>query len=591
MLTLSKLVRAAWPLLLSLGLGACGGDDKKDDAKGCTGEDCKPGSGFNTKAKDGKVVLDFTGVEAGAQFVLMPYLLGNVEGGALTGPKYTFTATAGTGAGLRLAEPTLFADDPAQMALAMDHDRRTLANRFDPAKGLDQGEDFWAIARALDRRAAVGASFLAGTAAVTADSTEGRYRRAAQKGGARSLRSPLALTTDGGCPTGKLVIPDDDLAADTVAMPAAAIDGGDYCLVFIDAPVTESDKAAIEATVKTVVKSYKETIYKNAMVPAGGFTFKPVVAIIDFTNTDHWPGNKDFKLAGAFIGKMAKEAKQPMLYMMSDFSKLPSPPGGSDAALAKKLWHSTVAHEMQHAIMDYFRNYVNSPVNPENTAVDEGIAHFMEDAWGYGEENFEGFAKKFLSTFAFGTATFLNAGSGEPQDRGAAQALMFYLSSQKGGVKFDGGKMAGGGGLDFITSVVTNPTGKGAQGLAAKAGGDWSETLGNHLGALILDGLTVDGGVQGKYATQGPVKEVTDLNGNAGKTFGMRFNDFGGVTEAKNFIDDKMGATATAEVTYYQTKPILYTVAGDDAKVTFTLPDGTSAEDSGSAAVSAVRVK
>lgn len=594
--TLTKLIRAVWPLMLSLGLAACGSDDKKADATNtCTGADCKPGTGFVTKVKDGKIVVDLTGVEAGAQFVMMPYLLGKVEGAAATdtAQKFTFTAKSGTGAGLKLweAPQARAAQDDTQKAWAIDHDQRTLLNRFDAQKGLEQGADFWTLARSIDVRSGrAGQASLIGSKVARA-SAETFFQHAAT---ARHSRRSLAAATTAGCPTTTLTVPAEDLTADTVTISNSmtVVEGTDYCIVYVDTPVTESDKTAIEATVKAVMATNKNTIYKNQLLPAASFTFKPIIAVIDFTGA-HWPNDAaDLQVAGVYLSAMAEEVKQPMLYMASDFGSMPKFKGQEPQTL-KNLWHSTVAHEMQHAIMDYFRKRVNSPRNLETPAIDEGIAHFMEDAWGYGSENFDGFPKKFLETWTFGNTPFLSNTDTSSSSRGAAQTLFFYLASQKGGVTFTSGRMSGGDGLDFIASVVTNTSGTGAQGVAAKAAGDWTETMGNYLGSLILDGaVTTD--LQAQYKTQGPVTTVTDLNGNEGKTFGMHFNNFGGLTTATAGIQDdaKLGAAAlSVELTYYQSKPILYTVAGDAANVTFTLPEGTAADDLSTAAVSAVRVK
>ncbi len=601
---LGQKVKALWPVVLCFGLVSCGdeeksGDDDDDDDSGdeCTA-DCT-GKGTVTKAVAGKVTVTFPDAEVGAQYVLMPYVLGDLAiEGSDGNTKFTFAvskakkaATAPKeGAGLIDLSPQFAAAQKPMTASERDHNLRTLLNRYDPSKGTDQGAEFWAIAKAVDASGA-------GLKLHGGPSIEGFYRNT-PKAVAKAKHS-LPLTA-GECPVANVVSPDPDMEAGDALKFAPldfatpAVDGTDFCLVYVDEPKTEADKTKIQATVKAVVDGYKKTIYKDDFTGATGYTFKPVIAIIDFANPNRWPTDvAALKVAGVFLGAASSEAKVPMLYMAADFATVGGP---ADAALANKLWHSTIAHEMQHAISNWYHVRKTAGVE-ETVAVDEGIAHFFEDVWGYGAENFEGYPKKFLDVFSFGTSSFLNAANGgAAESRGSSQMLMFYLASQKGGVTFGAdGRASGGAGLDLITSIVKNSASAGPKGIASSLGADlgaWTEKVGDFLGAVVLDGGTVPG-ISAKYKTQGRTAGVTDLNGTAGKKYGMTFNGAYGAA-AEQTIDHvkeitenaKLDGVTSVEVEHYMTKPLLYTVTDPDENVIFALP-----ADVPGAAVSAVRVK
>jgi hypothetical protein len=57
----------------------------------------------------------------------------------------------------------------------------------------------------------------------------------------------------------------------------------------------------------------------------------------------------------------------------------------------------------------------------------------MEEIYGYGEENYEGFAYQFLSGWN-ATTPVIHADETSPVYRGATLSLLYYLTSQKGGL-------------------------------------------------------------------------------------------------------------------------------------------------------------
>lgn len=530
-------------LLSAFGLTACGDDDKKKED------------------------------DENSQYVVMPFVVGDTAtiNGA-TAEKFTIEKgadAAATGAKLTGKETfdALYMND--QVA---EHEARTLLNRFDGKKGQAQGAWFWSTARRLDAyygmKSGKGMQFFAGDGT---GPTEAAYRAWASQ--TAKVAPPSFKMTAATCPE----------AGDEIEVPAAngkmgdgetrpvdvpeggAEDATDFCLVYIDDPTTAGSKEAVKATVKTVIDRFKTVIYKDAFAAVGDYTFKPIVVVIDFADADKWPQAEAFQIAGAFLPQIAATVKQPILFMASKSKE-------TDAAKATKVWHGTVAHEMQHAVMDYFKTQKGKLEGGEIPAIDEGLAHLIEDMFGYGQENFGGFAKAFLSTWYdadLGGAPVINAEDTGPSSRGAAQAFWYYMQSQKGGITFASGVAASGGGLEFIAKAVKSGK-RGVANLAEAYGGTWTDVVSGFYGALVLDGATLAEGVtiEDKYKVQ-DIQTISDLNGNTDKKFGMHFNGYEGLAATHDWALKADTTTKIEDVSYYTTVPLLYTGAAVDG-LTYT---------------------
>jgi len=515
-------------------------------------------------------------------YVVMPYVLGDLSQikGA-TADKFTITVNpdAKSGAGFLDVAPDVhggqgFAEPGVERVMSAstyDHQRRSLLNRFDPSKGMDQGAWFWHTTRELDQQGAI----QAGRPGFASFATDGArpaitdfYARMAQTPPHKRV-APYRLAADASiCPT-DIIAPDHETPSDTdtLVVPASGlVAGADYCIAYVDDPVT-ADKATIQAAIEEILKVYKTVIYQDTFPDtADGYSFKPVIVVVNFADQNKWPQADAYQVSGAFIKAMSTAGKRPMLYMAADFQKLPRNKTATDydKALNTKLWYSTMAHEMQHAIMNYYRGHAHAGVD-ETPAIDEGLAHYMEDVFGCGQENFGGYAKAFLDVWVNGLP-FLHATDSDDITRGGAESFLYYLTSRKGGLAFTDGVVSGGGGLDFIRKVVTNTQENGPKNLADSFGGDWTETVGDYLGALALDG-TAATTILDKYKVQEPVTTVTDLAGNKNKTFGMHFNGFGGLPATRTW-ETKFESTKTLDdMVYYATTPVLY--GSDPGDVTY----------------------
>jgi hypothetical protein len=491
----------------------------------------------------------------------------------------------------------------------MNHQLRTLLNRFDPELGYYQGEWFWNLAKKIDQAllkqgtwapqpsaglrgpnftgsgsdgslGPVETTYLSGIGLGPVDSNLGSSGRFS---GRKMISTPANLIA-ATCPKAgdSVIMPDRDNPAenDSAIIPASGVvEGTDYCLVYLTAPVSEPSKDNIKKSLETILKIYKKVVYKDEFAATtSGFNFKPVVVVVDFKDTNLWPNKPAYQVDGAFLPNPSKAAKQPMLYMASDLNKMKA----RDATLAKSLFHSTLAHEMQHAIMNYYRVQKTAGVL-ENASIDEGLAHFMEDLFGYGTENFSGFPKSFFDVWTDNFPPVLHASASEPINRGGAQALWYYLVSQKGGVKFEGGNASGGDGLKFIAEVVTNGTQKGPKGLAAKYGQDLTGMIGEFFGAVVADNTSVPGGSDRLKVQE--LQAMKDLQG-VDKKYGMRFNNFGGLPASRKFDNKFTSGKASDDVTYYSAFPLLYQVSDPAVKLKFN-----ASTDAGAVAITKVRIK
>ena len=234
--------------------------------------------------------------------------------------------------------------------------------------------------------------------------------------------------------------------------------------------------------------------------------------------------------------------------------------------------------------MYYYREAQGQGVG-ETPAVDEGVAHFMEDVFGYGLENFKSYAGAFLSVHPFGTAPFLDSGPEVISNdtlRGATHTLLYYLASQMGGVEFSGGEVSGGGGLDFIVNIVKRNSSAGAATLKAAYGSDWSQVIADYSNALVVDGNGKDG-MDSRFSTQKPVANVTQIGGGAG-TYGMRFNGYAGLTS--NLGTYELLGEGVPGVKHYHLKPYRMVVEDPTVPLKFKLQD-----DIANTGVTAIKVR
>jgi hypothetical protein len=573
------------------------GDDKDGDSTDKTACDTPneaESQGKVTKFSGTSATVAFPEATAGSEYVVMPYVLGNLKSvkGADDSKTFNFTVEAAKGnvLGIQPLNQEKFAikgfagQKPAALMTDADleHAKRMVLNRFNPRLPERQSESFWQLVRRIDtaERQRLGLVEAGRSLEEMLRARERAVRTGSAQAKALGAGEGLTLTA-GECPSDEipLLAENGQVASGLDISGATVVDATDFCIVLVDQPTnTTSDE--IKTVFTELLKTYKTTVYGNDFAAKSGMTFKPVVAVLDFNDTDKWPA-KLKELLGVFSADASADAEMPMLYMPKTITL-------ADAAAAKNTWYATLAHELQHANMDYFRTYASSTKVAEIPELDEGLAHYFEDFFGFGAIGFKDFAGLFLDKWYNELPAIAAGEDGDEKDkRGAGQSLWHYLASQKGGVTFTDGKPTGGDGVSFIRSAVTNSAMSGPEGLATAFGGDWTTTIGNFFGALAIDGSSVCG-ISSRYKTQTPVEDAKDLLG-ATATFGFNFN--GSYDTKKDRVwDSDRQLTALPrtieDVPYYAPAPFIYKVVDETAELKIIISQADE-----NAAVSVVKIK
>lgn len=559
-------------LTLTLGLlFSCGGDD--DDSKA---DDAFEAVGSVTKATTTSIELTFTDGEAGAQYFIMPYSVGEtsgnpVNGGSASTPvNFTVTATKGASLGIMPQNPKLIESPDVMDGKTFDHALRSLLNRFDPADPRT-----WQRADELEQMIVTSGPYA--TYNLVDQQKNIRKNLEILRDRLARVRSQTAnsnLSLVATCPgVGDLAgfgTDSDYLDSSNVTLKAESTD---YCLYVHNTKglVTETSVDVMKTSIETALANYK-TIYDDTFSSTkDSYKFQPLIIVIPYGDSSYWPDpNSLYKVSAAFIAASTVSHGRPTLYVASDQSAVGSE---TDSAKLNELFHSSIAHELQHAVLHYYRYTKGLAV--DSVQFDEGLAHYMEDLMGYGEVNFAQYPQQFITTYAYGTNAILpdiTTGSGAAYERGAAQLLFYYLISQKGGASFSDGLPAKSSGLDFVKSFASGSK-TNIEGLVSAYGVDWTETMGNLFGALAVDNATTV--IEGeKYKVQSPESDIKNTIGAEGKVFGLRFNNYGGIPDMTESLSNYTKLASTAidlELSYYQTQPLLLELSDPSDKVTITM--------------------
>lgn len=569
-------------LFIAIFISSCGKkDDKKEDAASNPIVENKPGelgSGWLVKTESGKdtITIDFTtyaGAAKDNQYVLLPFTLGKI--GTIEGAVDQTAAVD-----FVLSKATYYLDDPAVKApeikqdstYDLDHQLRTIWNRYERKLGMNQPESWWQAVRSLDKTP------LSLYSTSQYKTFEDSFKAIISSQSKNKSKTRKALTTmlTGACPA-EIEMVENTSGMDNIETSSKTkFDETDYCIVFLSTlPSTYGTNDSLKASFEDIIATFKNVIYKDTLADLANYSFKPVLVVADFSDATVWPQDSATKsYSGAFMQDPSDAANKPVIFINTNASFA--------AAVKKQLFFSTIAHEMQHAISHFIR-VKKQGGSLEKIGVDEGIAHYIEDLFGYGSENYDSYAAAYFSAFPEAIAAFLvNKTTVANNERGAAQSFIYYLVSQKGGVTFENGRPSSGKGLEFLKSFMTG-TEVGVKGLKTAFGGEWIDAVSGFLGAMVLDGTKVSN-IASVYKVQVPEAKVKDYTGSETKTYGMHFNSNDSRLTAYTSSTDEEFNEAY-DYNYYLTKPILHTIVDPAAKLNFEFSEG---ENSG---VAVIRIK
>ena len=581
-----------WPQILFLSTTlvwqACGSpDEENEDAYGVTSK-IYTVSGTSTE-------ISFSEDETNAKYLIIPYVVGDTStvNGSSGSESIKYTIDTG-GAALSITNALPRQAPPRVMDWrTFDLGLRTLWNRFDPSKGMDQGPIFDEMLRHLETAVVDSGphrlSFFDKNWGPDRDLRAGFAKAVQQRqqSPAKPFSANLKLNATA-CPDTITMANDYELTTSDIHLK---VEETDYCLVLVgSAAVSEPDTEKIKTNIATSLKLYKSVIYSDTMATTSDdYEFKPLIVVAPFDNSTYWDtSNSALQVTGVFLPDPTDLSNsRPSIYMATDQSKVSAE---TDSSTLTELFHSALAHELQHAVIHYYRTVVNDfdSDSYETAGIDEGLAHYMEDLLGYGEVNFSLYPGAFLTSFADFNDSLLPITGTKATERGAGHTLFYYLVSQKGGVEFSDGQVSGGSGLSFIRSFVSGSS-QSVAGLSGAFGtSSWVSGIGNYAAALMFDG---DGGYSGSTAQRvsSPVGDVTNTAGDSGKSYGMRFSSYKStpaLSAKLSSFTTQSTTSATYDIDYYQIKPVVLTITDPAKTVTVTFSEAQT-----NAAVMAIRVQ
>lgn len=555
-----------------LTLSSCGDDN--DDEKS---DEAFTAVGTVNKATSGTMQLTFADGAAGAKYFVMPYAVGStsgdtaVQGGDET-TIVTFGVTANGGSLALSSSQNLIKPQSSMTGREFDHALRSAINRFRP-----QDPESWQLVEKLENmQVSDGPYATAANLAGDKVKIRGIFDDIASKTSGQKLTQKAHLA--GNCLDQSEIttIGTSDELLDSTTVPLKS-SSTEYCL-YVHATkgsITEPNLDTLKASIESILSSYKNVIYQDQMTKTlGEYKFIPHIFILPYGDATYWKDNAagQYKITGAFSAPLTESNFRPSLYIAADQGAVTTE---TDQTKLNETFHATIAHEMQHAILHYYR--YTAGLSIDSAQFDEGLAHVMEDILGYGQASFADFPASYLQTFNAGIDPVLAniTSAGTASQRGAAQVMFYYLASQSGGISFDG-KVSGGDGLKFIRSFVQGGT-RNIAGLTAAYGGDWVTTIGNLFGAIAIDNAStvVEGS---KYRVQSPEKGITDTKGVDDKTFGFRLNNYAPIEDLKNKLSNysSVNQTTQIQVQNYMTKPMIYTLSSASDTIDLTIQGATN---------------
>lgn len=213
----------------------------------------------------------------------------------------------------------------------------------------------------------------------------------------------------------------------------------------------------------------------------------------------------------------------------------------------KQVPNGILAHEFQHLLnfaAKVYRAQVNGGTGTQEALwLDEGQAHFAEDACGFGGENVILLNQEVLPGFSENSLLQPMTADKELPMRGMAMTFVRYLFEQKGGVTYNSdGSISDKGGAAFLASLHTTEK-VGTEAIKASYG-DFKDAFAAWLTAIALDGRGVTD--YSKYVFQDLIDDPANPGAKIGvKIRGTNKDDTGNEVKLEGPIEDDITADTT----------------------------------------------
>lgn len=309
------------------------------------------------------------------------------------------------------------------------------------------------------------------------------------------------------------------------------------------AVLVDSADTVDQGTIDTLLKRFEEIILPRSVALFGD---PPLQGSSGPTASDR---NGD-GLVWLVLTKKVQEKKAVGFFVATDFTDEAASNKADilyiDAAAKTDSALVILAHELQH-LLGYGSKVYKPTVNGQTGGLealwlDEGQAHFAEDACGFGGENTTLLRQQTLTGFSDKSLLFT-------QDDIAARGMAFlyvrYLFEQKGAVTYNAdGSITDKGGAAFLKAIhATTRQGVEAvkEALGSTFSGDWKAGFDNWMVAMTLDGR---GFTQYPRYVYAALQDDPKTNNQIGvKIRGERKDETGAVVKLEGPVEDEITAT------------------------------------------------
>ena len=333
---------------------------------------------------------------------------------------------------------------------------RIIANRY--SRHAAEGDPIWNLIRSYDEAAE--SQLLASGMSLF------EYFKNDQKKGYST--SSMPLTSSSICPEGKV----DVGTFGGEVQPTSRLEGKKVCVLVKDSLTGSVTNEDIKAWSDGIVARYEEIF--GAQPTIDGFSGTPWILVMD---TSAIPLLQD-KIA-VFVRAPTEANKHPILILNKAVI-------ASGATRIDTL--GTMAHEIYHGISYYYKVAVNKK-DIETEAIDEGIAHVMEDVFGNSAKIETDWTATFIGAALDNVYPVLNSDSLKlPRARGGAHSFMYFLTDMFGGLSSSSAATtsASGGGINLLRDIIKSPN-KGVQNIEAITGFKMTQLMGDFAATVILD--------------------------------------------------------------------------------------------------------
>jgi hypothetical protein len=309
------------------------------------------------------------------------------------------------------------------------------------------------------------------------------------------------------------------------------------------AVLVDSADTVDQGTIDSLLKRFEEIILPRSVALFGD---PPLQGSSGPTASDR---NGD-GLVWLVLTKKVQEKKAVGFFVATDFTDEAASNKADilyiDAAAKTDSALVILAHELQH-LLGYGSKVYKPTVNGQTGGLealwlDEGQAHFAEDACGFGGENTTLLRQQTLTGFSEKSLLFT-------QDDIAARGMAFlfvrYLFEQKGAVTYNAdGSITDAGGAAFLKAIHST-TKQGVEAVKEALGstfsGDWKAGFDNWMVAMTLDGRGLTQYPRYVYAA---LQDDPKTNNQIGvKIRGERKDETGAVVKLEGPLEDEITAT------------------------------------------------